>query len=113
MKKYRRDPDEEAVVIEIVWVFEAKAERLREFREHYKSDGEWAQLFRRAKGYMETLMLQDVANSRRFLVVDRWEGLADFEAFKQEFGAEYAAMDKRCEEFTVTEEKIGVFVSAT
>lgn len=99
-------------MIEIVWVFEAKAERLPEFRQHYQSNGEWSRLFRRANGYVETLMLEDVINQRRFLVVDRWEHLADFEAFKQEFGAEYAAMDNRCEEFTVKEERIGVFVSA-
>ena len=100
-------------MIEIVWVFEARAERLPEFREYYKSDGEWAQLFRRAKGYEGTSIVEDVENPYRFLVIDKWEAITSFEAFKQEYGAEYAAMDKRCEEFTLKEEKMGVFRSSS
>jgi heme-degrading monooxygenase HmoA len=96
-------------MLHIVWEFHARPERLAEFEVHYGPQGSWAQLFRKAMGYQQTLMLRDAKDRNRFLVVDIWDRSESFADFKQKFKAEYEALDKRCEELTIVESLIGNF----
>lgn len=100
-------------MIYIVWRFTAKPDRVAEFERHYKSDGTWAQLFRRSTGFGGTTLLRDAAAPNRYLLWDCWDSLASFEQFKGEHGGDYAALDKQCEELTEEERKLGVFESLT
>src|SRR5579884_1576535 len=96
-------------MIEIVWIFRARPERRTDFLTHYSSNGSWAQLFRRAAGYLGTTLLPDAADPDRFLCIDRWRDLAAFDRFKSDFAAAYSALDKQCEQFTLEETRIGIF----
>jgi heme-degrading monooxygenase HmoA len=96
-------------MLQIVWEFHARPERLAEFEVHYGPQGSWAQLFRKGAGYQQTLMWRDTKDRNRFLVIDIWERAESFAAFKQQFKADYEALDKRCEELTVVESHIGNF----
>lgn len=100
-------------MIYIVWRFIAKAEHAAEFERHYAGDGIWAQLFRRSPGYRGTTLLRDSVSPNRYLLWDCWDSLASFDRFKRDHGADYAALDKRCEELTEEETKLGVFESLT
>jgi heme-degrading monooxygenase HmoA len=100
-------------VIYIVWRFTAKPNLVADFERDYNSEGSWAQLFRRSPGYRGTTLLRDSAASNRYLLWDCWDSLASFEQFKRDHGAEYAALDKQCEELTEEETKVGVFESLT
>lgn len=93
----------------IVWRFEARAGREEEFERAYGPGGDWARLFARGEGYLGTDLLRDTAAARRYLAVDRWRGEADYEAFRRQQMAEYAALDRRCEELTEREERVGAF----
>jgi heme-degrading monooxygenase HmoA len=97
--------------IEVVWLFSVHSDRVDEFAQIYGPEGEWAQLFRRAPGYIETLLLSDVDEPNRFLVIDRWQDLASFEEFKRAHVAEYQELDTRCEVLTTLEKRIGIFRS--
>jgi heme-degrading monooxygenase HmoA len=97
--------------IEIVWLISVRPNRVDEFVEIYGPEGEWAQLFRRAPGYIETALLTDVEEQNRFLVIDRWQDLASFENFKRHHLTEYNALDARCEALTTLEQRIGIFRS--
>ncbi len=96
-------------MVEIVWEFVAREDRLEDFRRAYASDGDWARLFRRAEGYCGTTLAQDRENPRRFLVVDRWRKLEDFESFRKAWDMAYAELDKRCTELTAKETLLGRF----
>ena len=96
-------------MIQIVWVFEAQPGRLAEFERAYGVNGDWARLFRKAEGYIETVLLGDSENSDRFLVIDRWRDLASFEAFKRRHQAAYDELDHHCEGITLRETRIGMF----
>jgi heme-degrading monooxygenase HmoA len=98
-------------VIYIVWRFTAKADYVAEFQRHYVAEGSWAQLFRRSPGYRGTTLLRDSAASNRYLLWDCWDSLASFDRFKQDHGADYAALDKQCEALTEEEIKVGIFES--
>ena len=95
-----------------IWAFEVHAEHADVFRKHYGEGGAWAQLFRRAHGYLGTQLLEDESDPLRFITIDTWSSADDYEAFRADYAAEYAAIDRLCEGFTKRETLIGHFVSA-
>lgn len=94
---------------DIVWEFRVPLTRTAQFVEAYASDGPWAQLFRRAPGFIETRLLQDTEDAGRYLTVDRWESHAAFEAFKHDFATDYNALDERLEGLASLEVRLGAF----
>ena len=95
-----------------IWSFEVHPEHVVAFRWHYGEGGAWTQLFRRARGYLGTQLLQDESDPLRFVTIDAWSSPEDYEAFRAEYASEYAALDRLCEGFTVQETLIGHFTSA-
>src|SRR3954468_24792404 len=59
------------------------------FERAYGPDGEWAEFFRRGRGYVGTELLRDVENPGRYLVVDRWESRDAYREFVDEHREEY------------------------
>ena len=98
-------------MVQIVWVFEVRPDRVPEFENVYGVHGSWAELFRMAEGYIETSLLRDTENANRFLVIDRWRILSSFESFKERYAAAYDDLDRQCEELSIVETKIGIFDS--
>jgi heme-degrading monooxygenase HmoA len=96
-------------VYEIFWEYEARPEQTAAFEELYGAEGEWARLFRRADGYVETLLFRDTDRPTRYLTIDRWRSRAAFDAFVEAAGPAYAALDRRGDALTVRERRIGAF----
>src|SRR5262245_52732503 len=93
----------------IVWEFEVRSGREAEFEAAYGPEGDWARLFRQGAGYRGTELLR--ASERRYVTVDRWAARDDFERFRDAHREEYDAIDRRCEDLTVSESPLGRFVS--
>ena len=89
-----------------------KPDQVEEFRRQYGPDGPWVALFRKAPGYLETLLLQDRANPLRFITVDRWESAEAHRSFRSAFAHEYAELDVRCAHLTAQEISLGAFDEA-
>ena len=87
----------------IVWEFEADPERVAEFEREYGREGAWAAFFRRGAGYLGTDLFRSATEPSRYITVDRWTSRSAYEAFRAAFGAEYAALDARCEALTRAE----------
>lgn len=77
--------------------------------EAYGSDGPWAQLFRRAPGFIETRLLHDMEDAGRYLTVDRWASHEAFEAFRRDFAADYSTLDRQLEGLASLETRLGAF----
>lgn len=92
-----------------LWEFEVPPERRNEFVRHYGPNGTWAQLFRRAPGYLETLLLEDQHAPTRFLTIDRWASSEAHEAFMRASRSEYERIDRLCEALTVSERSLGSY----
>ena len=92
-----------------VWEFEVAAGRREEFLRCYGPDGDWARLFRRAPGYLGTLLLADQARPERFLTVDRWRSAQEHDDFKRRFRSEYEALDRACEQLPVHAASLGAY----
>jgi heme-degrading monooxygenase HmoA len=95
-----------------LWEFTVKPDHLEEFRRQYGPQGPWVALFRKAPGYLETLLLQDRANPLRFITVDRWESVEAQRSFRSAFAREYAELDVRCAHLTAQEVSLGDFDEA-
>jgi hypothetical protein len=76
------------------------------FEEHYGPNGTWAQLFRRDANYVRTDLLR---GDGMYLTLDWWTSRAAYERFRVAYAADYAEIDRLCEEVTTGEEKIGEF----
>ena len=96
-------------MIHILWEFDVQADRVDEFRQHYSSEGTWAQLFRQSSAFKGTRLIQDVALPLRFITIDEWEDQSGFEDFKRAFQSDYTALDRSCEALTQSEHLIGIF----
>jgi len=92
----------------ILWEFTIKPEKQQTFLDVYGPEGNWAQLFRRAEGYLGTELLQS-DQPATFITIDRWDRVADFERFKDRFKSEYQQLDARFEQLTVSERKLGTY----
>ncbi|HMQ94861.1 MAG TPA: antibiotic biosynthesis monooxygenase [Amaricoccus sp.] len=98
----------------IIWAYEVSDSQRACFEEAYGAKGDWAELFRRADGYLGTELLRDDQDPSRYFTIDRWRKEADRERFMSDWGAAYRDLDKQCEAFTTGETLVGIFfVNAT
>jgi heme-degrading monooxygenase HmoA len=95
-----------------IWQFRVPSEKADEFRAVYGPDGEWTKLFRRETGFVSSELLHSTTHPNLFLTIDRWRSVEDWAAFLRAWGEDYAALDRRCEDLTVSEGEIGTFQSA-
>lgn len=92
-----------------VWEFLVCADLQAEFEKYYNTQGTWVQLFQKASGYIETLLLKDLSLPKRYLTVDRWENKESYVAFRSNFSQEYSQLDQLCEGLTESERALGEF----
>jgi heme-degrading monooxygenase HmoA len=92
-----------------IWEYAVRPDQLGGFVEAYGPSGAWAQLFRRAPGYRGTELYRDREDPLRFVTIDFWLNEAAWSAFRRDFAAEYAALDRRCEVFSSAERPLGRF----
>ena len=95
-----------------LWEFTVRADRLEEFQREYRPQGSWVAFFRRAGGYIDSVLLRDSANPGRFVTIDRWQSAEAYRAFRAAFAEQYAELDRRCERLTVQETALGAFEEA-
>ena len=94
----------------VIWEFVVRPERLDEFRRAYGPDGDWAGMFRRCEGYIETELLGDTEQPDRFITIDYWRHPEHHVAGIAQLGADYQALDERCAGYSISERRIGNLV---
>jgi hypothetical protein len=78
-----------------------------------KREGDWAQLFAQAEGYLGTELLSsaDTSQQQVFITIDRWQSVGHFAQFEAQFDTQYRTLDTQCDGMTLKERKLGTFVS--
>jgi hypothetical protein len=92
-----------------VWSFVVRPECVEEFQSAYGPEGDWVRLFRRDPQYLRTDLLRDRDNPARFLTIDFWLTCEACASFRARFSADFEALDKFCERFTIEEIHVGGF----
>ncbi len=93
----------------ILWKFTVREECIQDFTLAYGSNGDWANLFERAEGFLGTELLRSSDEPNVFLTIDRWESVASFDIFRRRFDTEYKKLDAKFEGYTLSEHKLGSF----
>jgi len=93
----------------ILWEFRVRADAVGDFQRAYGRDGDWDSLFRKGDGFVGTELLHDADDGTRFLTIDRWTSQEAYKEFREAFEVEYAAIDARYEDMTISETRIGEF----
>jgi heme-degrading monooxygenase HmoA len=96
----------------VIWEFTVREGKADDFIAAYGPTGAWATLFHRGRGFEGTQLLRSSADANFFITIDRWDSTDRFDEFMAEFAEEYRELDKRLEQFTVSETKRGVFAEA-
>lgn len=96
-------------MVQLVWEFVVRPDKIREFERHYCAAGTWATLFRRSAGYRGTELLRELTGQNRYLTIDRWDDLASHRAMRRNFAKEYEELDRMCEVLTESEGHVGDF----
>ncbi len=73
----------------IALVFSYEVRDVAGFERVYSPDGDWAQFFAGAAGYIGTELLRDVETPGRYLVIDRWDSADAYNAFASAHREEY------------------------
>jgi heme-degrading monooxygenase HmoA len=95
-----------------LWSFDIRPDRKAEFEFHYGPEGTWVRLFRRAPGYLGSELLCDRADPKRYVTIDRWESREAWQAFRQDFAADYERLDREFEGLMAAESPLGEFAPA-
>lgn len=94
-------------MIAIIWRFRPADGAAEKFEAAYRSNGDWARLFRRGSGFVRTELLR--LPSETYLTIDYWRDASDWETFREQNREAYMALDAACEAFTAAEEEVGIF----
>jgi heme-degrading monooxygenase HmoA len=95
----------------ILWEFVVQPDRVADFVAAYRTDGDWAKLFRLANGYLGTELLNAADDTARFLTIDRWRSAKDFARFKDQFHMQYRELDAHFEGLIIRETHLGSFTT--
>jgi heme-degrading monooxygenase HmoA len=93
----------------VVWQFEIAEEKIAAFEAAYGPEGAWAKLFRSSSEYQGTELLHDAYVPGNYLTIDRWASEEAFRAFRRNHDVEYETLDRRCDDLTAREARIGAF----
>ena len=89
----------------IVWEFTVVQDHAAAFESAYGPDGEWAQLFARADGFLGVdLVVGDEPGT--YVTIDRWRDRASREQFMTTWRDEYLDLDARFAGLTITERRV-------
>ena len=94
-----------------VWHYRVAPDLEAEFQSFYGPDGPWAELFRRAPGFVETVLLRDITRGGEYVTLDRWRSADDYAHFQLTWRDDYARLDTAAEPLTVAELHLGTLTS--
>lgn len=96
-------------MVTILWEYQVKPDRTAEFEKIYASDGDWAELFKRGKGFIGTKLFHSLEHPQLYTTIDQWESMNDYKIFLSQWKEEYEALDQQCEGLTERESCLGTF----
>lgn len=97
----------------VIWEYQVREERQAEFETIYAPNGAWAELFKKGSGYLGTELIRSEQTTDTYITIDRWDSKESYKLFLQQWKAEYAQLDRRCEKLTSRENRLGSFYRAS
>src|SRR6188768_2259618 len=96
-------------MIAVMWQFDVKKGREKEFEELYGADGDWTALNRQIRAYLGSSFLHDQNQSSRYLLIEYWSEMLVYEQHRASRSAMIAAIETRRAELVDTMEPLGIY----
>ena len=98
-------------MIAVIWQFDVKRGREKEFEELYGADGEWTALNRQTRSYLGSSFMRDQNQSARYLLVEYWSEMLVYEQHRTTRVATIEQIEKRRAELVDVVEPLGIFTA--
>ena len=96
-------------MIEVFYRYRVHPAQVRAFEHAYGPTGPWAKLFAQHPGYRRTRLFRHSQDAAIYVTVDAWETKADWDAFRVDFSAPYAALDRQYALLKMEEHLLGFY----
>jgi quinol monooxygenase YgiN len=96
-------------MIAIMWQFEVKAGKEKQFEELYGADGDWTTLNRPTRSYLGTSFLRDQARPSRYVVIEYWSEMLVYEQHRAYRSDVIESLEQRRKALIDSVEPLGVF----
>ena len=94
----------------VIWRYEVSEQERDEFRRIYGDAGEWAALFQKGKGFVETRLLEDCSAPGQFVTLDIWEDERSRARFLDDHSESYEKLDAASEHLAAKAKRVGTIV---
>ena len=98
-------------MIAVVWQFEVKPGKEREFEQFYGVDGEWTAMNRHSRSYLGTSFLRDQNRSTRYVLIEYWSEMLVYEEHKSYRRDQFVSLDNQRQELVASVEPVGLFTA--
>jgi len=98
-------------MIAVMWQFDVKRGREKEFEALYGVDGDWTALNRQTRSYLGSSFLRDQNQPARYLLVEYWSEMLVYEEHKTFHKQQLAHLHARRDELVAAVEPAGVFTA--
>jgi quinol monooxygenase YgiN len=96
-------------MIAVVWQFDVKQGREKEFEKLYGADGDWTALNRQTRSYLGTSFMHDQNRSSRYLLIEYWSEMIVYEQHRASRAAIVHSIEERQAELIDAVEPLGIF----
>jgi quinol monooxygenase YgiN len=98
-------------MIAVMWRFDVKPGREKEFERLYGADGEWTALNRQTRSYLGSSFLRDQNESARYLLVEYWSEMLVFEQHRGSRIAAIETFEEQRAELVSAVEPLGIYTA--
>ncbi len=96
-------------MIAVVWQFDVKSGRQKEFEKFYGADGEWSRLSRRSRSFLGGSFLRDQAHETHYLLVEYWSEMVVYERHLRSFDDDVRSLEVRRDELCQSILPLGIY----
>ena len=96
-------------MLAVVWNFQVQKGREKEFEELHGADGDWTAMSRKSRSFLGSSFLQDLADSRRYVLVEYWSEMMIYEKHLSDYSDDIEDLQKRRAEMIVETTPMGLF----
>lgn len=98
-------------MIAILWQFDVRTGREKEFERFYGADGDWTQANRHSRSYLGSSFLKDQNHSRRYMVIEYWSEMLVYEEHKAFQGEALQDLEAKRADLVVSVEPLGIYTA--
>jgi len=108
MSQTRYDP---ALMIAVVWQFDVKKGRDKEFEKLYGADGDWTVLNRQTRSYLGSSFLRDQNRPLRYLLTEYWSEMVVYEEHRTSRSALITSIEARRADLVEAVQPLGIYTA--